>query len=441
MKENTKINNVLIFGNGPVALHLYISLKKQGSNKVGIKVRDSLKAKNFLKELREEKFVLEGQIQTELPSVAYGKVYVENLIQENEEILNEWENFILATPCDAYLSILENIPLISLKSLKTIILVSPELGSAYFLKNWLEKLGREDIEVISFSNYFGATNLLGDSSTKIMINALKGKIYLSSTNLKSGELDKWVKYLKNMKIEGIVCKNPLIAESKNITIFVHSPFLFNDVSLNQIFLKDSQKRYIYKLYPEGPITKYSIRDMVELYHEIMELYQKMGIETFNLLQFLNDSYPVLEETLHLDEIMNFTQRTKEEQVFLLYVRYCCILIDPYSIPDEEGRYFDFSKVEYSKIYLDKENKWTIPRRPAEDYTKLNLLFYLSKYYDSMNTTMKKCLKKYEEFYHSLTLEKGMENINKNSYLQQRDIEAKQLYIYMSKTLENKKITF
>ena len=81
--------------------------------------------------------------------------------------------------------------------------------------------------------------------------------------------------------EGVICKNPLIAESKNITIFVHSPFLFNDVSLNQIFLKDPQKRYIYKLYPEGPITKYSIQDMVNLYHEIMELYKKMKIETFN----------------------------------------------------------------------------------------------------------------------------------------------------------------
>lgn len=295
------------------------------------------------------------------------------------------------------------------------------------------KLGREDIEVISFSNYFGATNLFGGFSTKIMINALKGKIYLSSTNSKSRELDKWTRYLKNMKIEGIICKNPLIAESKNITIFVHSPFLFNDVSLNQIFLKDSQKRYIYKLYPEGPITKYSIQDMVELYHEIMELYQKMGIETFNLLQFLNDSYPVLEETLHLDEIMSFTQKTREEQIFLLYVRYCCILIDPYSIPDEEGRYFDFSKVEYSKIYLDKENKWTIPRRPAEDYAKLNLLFYLSNYYGSPNAVMEKCLKKYEEFYHKLISEKGIENVNKNSYLQDRDTEAKQLYVYMNGT--------
>lgn len=431
MKEKNIIDNVLIFGNGPVALHLYITLKKQAADKIGIKIRDSLKAKKFLQELKEKKFVLEGLIQTELPSVAYGEVCVENLIQENKKILDEWESFILATPCDAYFSILENIPLSSLKNLKAIILVSPELGSAYFLKNWLEKLGREDIEIISFSNYFGATNLLEESSTKIMINALKGKIYLSSTNLNSGELDKWVKYLKNMKVEGIICKNPLIAESKNITIFVHSPFLFNDVSLNQIFLKDFQKRYIYKLYPEGPITKYSIQNMIELYHEIMELYQKMGIETFNLLQFLNDSYPVLEETLHLEEIMSFTQKNREEQIFLLYVRYCCILIDPYSIPDEEGRYFDFSKVEYSKIYLDKENKWTIPRRPAEDYAKLNLLFYLSKYYGSTSIAMEKCLKKYEKFYHELTLEKGIENINKNSYLQQRDVEAKQLYVYIN----------
>ncbi|SQD08347.1 Uncharacterized protein conserved in bacteria [Fusobacterium necrophorum subsp. necrophorum] len=103
--------------------------------------------------------------------------------------------------------------------------------------------------------------------------------------------------------------------------------------------------------------------------------------------------------------------------------------------------FRFSKVEYSKIYLDKENKWTIPRRPAEDYTKLNLLFYLSKYYDSVNMIMKKCLKKYEEFYHTLTLEKGIENINKNSYLQQRDIEAKQLYVYINKFLKKMRKKF
>ena len=205
--------------------------------------------------------------------------------------------------------------------MKTIVLISPELSSAYFIKILLEKRGRNDINIISFSNYFGATNLAEGTYTKIIINALKGKIYLASTNVNDTEILKWVKYLKNMEIEGVICKNPLIAESKNITIFVHSPFLFNDVSLNQIFLKDPQKRYIYKLYPEGPISKYSIQDMVNLYHEIMELYKKMKIETFNLLEFLNDSYPVLEESLHIDEIKSFMDKPKNEQIFLLYVRY------------------------------------------------------------------------------------------------------------------------
>lgn len=355
--ENNNINNVLIFGNGPVALHLYLTLRKQGSNKVGLKIRDSLKAQKFYEELKKEQFILEGKVKTELPLIAYGNTEVKPIIQNYKEILDEWETFILATPCDAYSDLLENIQFTSLKKLKTIVLVSPELSSAYFIKILLEKRGRNDINIISFSNYFGATNLAEGTYTKIIINALKGKIYLASTNVNDTEILKWVKYLKNMEIEGVICKNPLIAESKNITIFVHSPFLFNDVSLNQIFLKDPQKRYIYKLYPEGPITKYSIQDMVNLYHEIMELYKKMKIETFNLLEFLNDSYPVLEESLHIDEIKSFMDKPKNEQIFLLYVRYCCILIDPYSVPDEEGKYFDFSKVEYSKIFLDKNNKW------------------------------------------------------------------------------------
>ena len=234
--------------------------------------------------------------------------------------------------------------------MKTIVLISPELSSAYFIKILLEKRGRNDINIISFSNYFGATNLAEGTYTKIIINALKGKIYLASTNVNDTEILKWVKYLKNMEIEGVICKNPLIAESKNITIFVHSPFLFNDVSLNQIFLKDPQKRYIYKLYPEGPITKYSIQDMVNLYHEIMELYKKMKIETFNLLEFLNDSYPVLEESLHIDEIKSFMDKPKNEQIFLLYVRYCCILIDPIQFLMKKGSILIFQKWNILKYF-------------------------------------------------------------------------------------------
>lgn len=423
------MKNILIFGNGPVALHLYITLKKD-NNKIGFKVRDSLKSKKFLEELKNNKSIIEGIPQVEMPFSAYGKTNINYIIKENNEILNEWETFILATPCDSYLSIVQDIPFNKLQKLKTIVLISPELGSAYFLKNHLKKLGREDLEVISFSNYFGATNFYKDFSTKIMVNALKGKVYLASTNSNSTELEKWINYLKNMDIEGVACKNPLAAESKNITLFVHSPFLFNDISLNQIFLKDSQKRYVYKLYPEGPITKYSIENMTELYHEIMELYKKMEIENFNLLKFLNESYPVLEESLHSDEILNFQEKTKQEQSYLLYVRYSSILIDPYSVPNSEGEYFNFSKVEYSKIFLNKENKWTIPRRPSEDYSKLNLLFHLSECFNTPNIIMKKCLRKYEEFYNELVGKNDIESLDKNSIIKSRKREAEELYNFI-----------
>ena len=64
-------------------------------------------------------------------------------------------------------------------------------------------------------------------------------------------------------------------------------------------------------------------------------------------------------------------------------------------------------------------------------TDLNLLFYLSKYYNTTNSTMEKCLKKYELFYNGLLSEKGIENINESSYLHQRGDEAKNLYSYIN----------
>ena len=38
------------------------------------------------------------------------------------------------------------------------------------------------------------------------------------------------------------------------------------------------------------------------------------------------------------------------QEYLLYVRYTAILIDPFSQPDENGHYFDFSAVPFKQVY-------------------------------------------------------------------------------------------
>lgn len=422
------IENVLIFGNGAVGLHLYIILKNQNTKKIGIKIRDSLKTKRFLKEIKENEYMIEASVNKILDLKSYGKVKVEEIIEKNSDILDKWENFIFSTPCDTYLKILEKIEIEKLKKLKRIILISPEFGSSYLIKNFLLTKDRSDIEIISFSNYFGASNLISSFSTKIEVNALKKKVYLSSTKVNDYEIKKWEKLLKEIGINIIKQKNILDVESKNITLFVHSPFLFNNVSLNQIFLKDLQKKYLYKLYPEGPITKYVIHDMVELYHEIMKLYKKMEIEDINLLKFLNENYPVLKESLAKEEIENFQKFSKEKQAFLLYVRYSSILIDPYSIPDKEGRYFDFSRVEYSKIYQNKDKKWEIPRRPLEDYNKLNLMFYLSKKYRSKNKVIKKFLHLYEYYYNELINKVGEKEISNESKIVSRKKDAEKIYM-------------
>lgn len=91
--ENNNINNVLIFGNGPVALHLYLTLKKQGSNKVGLKIRDSLKAQKFYEELKKEQFILEGKVKTQLPAIAYGKTEVKTYYSKFKRNTRRMGNF------------------------------------------------------------------------------------------------------------------------------------------------------------------------------------------------------------------------------------------------------------------------------------------------------------------------------------------------------------
>lgn len=425
--EKRYFENLLIFGSGPVALHLFILLSNFNCSNLGIKIRRSSNSEKLKVELQKEENCIEVLNQIEISKLAYGKMKLENILEEDSEILNEWETFILATPCDVYLEVLKNIPLKKLNKLKVIVLISPELGSSLFLKNFLKKIGREDIEVISFSNYFGAANFKKNSKVKIELNGLKEKIYISSTQIKSIYIEKWRSLLSEIGINPIIALNNLEAESRNITIFVHSPFLLNVTSLNQVFLKDKQKRYLYKLFPEGPITKYVISDMVVLYHEIMELYKKLKISEINLLQFLNESYPVLENSIHLHEINEFKEKSNLEQEYLLYVRYASILIDPFSKPDEEGNYFDFSRVEYSKVFQNEDKKWVIPRRPLEDFNKLNLIYCLSKLYGTKNKTMETLLKIYKEFYEEFSKEVLVENIAKNSLIITREKDAQLIY--------------
>ena len=153
----------------------------------------------------------------------------------------------------------------------------------------------------------------------------------------------------------------------------------NEFSLNEIFGTEASSKYMYKLYPEGPITQHTIREMLALWKEISTLILLLQARPLNLLKFLNDdNYPVHEITLSRDDIEHFTEMSTIKQEYLLYIRYSSILIDPFSQPDEHGKYVDFSSFSYKQVNKNKEGKWVIPRVPYEDYKKIKLLYHLGK---------------------------------------------------------------
>src|SRR5690606_17700105 len=141
----------------------------------------------------------------------------------------------------------------------------------------------------------------------------------------------------------------------------------NDFSLGVIFGQTALPKYVYKLFPEGPITATLISEMLCQWKEISALVRMLGAKPLNLLQFMvDDNYPIRPESIARNHIDDFAKLDPIHQQYLLYIRYASLLIDPYSEPDREGKYFDFSAVPLRSVFINHEGAWDIPRMPKED---------------------------------------------------------------------------
>jgi hypothetical protein len=150
-------------------------------------------------------------------------------------------------------------------------------------------------------------------------------------------------------------------------------------SISVIFGQPAAPKFVYKLFPEGPITPVLIREMLEQWKEISALVGKLNLKAVNLLQFMvDDNYPVRPESLTRQDIDDFPELHPVQQQYSLYVRYASLLIDPYSEPDRNGRYFDFSAVPLRPVFLNHEGAWDIPRMPKEDYYRIKIIQGISR---------------------------------------------------------------
>ncbi|WML33699.1 opine metallophore biosynthesis dehydrogenase [Clostridium sp. OS1-26] len=410
------LKNTLIVGSGPVAINMLINLSKGFSDEIGMVTRDSDKTTKFFRELKDNDFTLKGNVSKRELSSIEGSYKLQNLYIGCSDIQDIWETIVLCIPCDCYMEVLKKLDFRKLKKTETIILVSPEFGSSILISNYL-KMYERSFEIISLSNYFGATKYTSpESLLKITTKALKKKIYLGSTLKNNYKIQVIKNFFEKIGIDYEVLDEPLEVESKNITVFVHPAFLISRISLNKVFDYDKTTKYIYKLYPEGPITMKTISIMRSLWKEISDVYINLKIEPINLLKFLNDdNYPVLEESIPRANIDNFMTYDRTKQEYLLYVRYSSILIDPFSIPDENGRYFDFSKVSYPKIYKDNLGKWNIPRMPLEDYKKISLLYSIGEMLNIKMVSTKYLINLFEIYLNKFIEDKGKKNINSNIF--------------------------
>ena len=390
-------NRFLILGTGPVSIQIAVLLKAYANCEVGIAGRESVRSASLFTALNDDDRWVHAVVQNAKHDRLEGSCQLDQVFHGYAAVTGVWDTVVLAVTTDAYIEALQQIDDQVLRQAKCVVLISPTLGSNNLVRHYLRDI-QPDIEVISFSTYLGDTRWVAEMpSNQVKTTGVKKTIFAGSSRPPSAALARFHDLYDQLGIALHVMESPLEAESRNISLYVHPPLFMNDFSLSVVFKEEEAKKYVYKLYPEGPITMQLIRDMRSYWQEISLMLEKMNLSAVNLLKFMtDDNYPVRLESLSRHDIDHFASLPPIHQEYLLYVRYASLLIDPFSQPDEEGKYFEFSAVPIRPIYLNKEGEWDIPRMPKEDYYRVKMIQGMARLMGADTPTLDKFITTYEE---------------------------------------------
>lgn len=390
------MSSVLLAGTGPASVQLAVLFKTRMHCRIAIAGRESVRSEPFFAALRQSGGHIRAEVQNELHRPLAGECFVDHVFQGYGNVTGEWDAVVLAVTTDAYIEVLKQIETDILKRAKCVVLISPTFGSSSLVRHYMKEIG-SDAEIVSFSTYLGDTRWLrGEPSWSVVTTGVKRKVFVGSTRGASAALSMIREQYGQLGIALEIMSAPLEAETRNISLYVHPPLFMNEFALNAIFGSARGKAYVYKLFPEGPITPSLIRGMLAAWKEMTGVVEALGLQGVNLLKFMtDDNYPVRPESLPRPEIERFTQLEPIHQQYLLYVRYASLLIDPFSAPDEEGRYFDFSAVPIRRIFVNKEGKWDIPRMPKEDYYRIKIVRGIAAFLGIASPTLDSYIALYE----------------------------------------------
>ncbi|WP_436855393.1 opine metallophore biosynthesis dehydrogenase [Staphylococcus caeli] len=377
------MSNILIAGTGPVAVQLAYIFTTEQQNQVDMvgRAKCSQKSKKFYQAYHQYQQQLEVTVQNNQHQALSGRFHIHHLYADYSDVthtatMNHYDTLVLACNADAYTSVIQQMPQTVLENLHHIILISPTIGSHMIVQQQLAEINA-DVEVISFSTYIGDTRVIDETTPhQVMTTGVKKHVYIGSTSNKkeSDFMLEMQRLFEGVNVRLIALDTPLFAESRNSSLYVHPPLFMNDFSLDVILNGSDVPVYVYKLFPEGPITMNLIHEMRLLWQEITLILERLNVLSLNLLEFMvKENYPVRKETFSEQEIKYFQKLPPIHQEYLLYVRYSAILIDPFSKPDIDGKYFDFSAVPFKQIYQNEQGMMQIPRMPYEDYYRTTII--------------------------------------------------------------------
>ncbi|WNS45178.1 opine metallophore biosynthesis dehydrogenase [Paenibacillus sp. MMS20-IR301] len=388
---------VLLLGTGPAAVQLAVLIKNDFHCELGLAGRVSSRSELFMAALHSGGNRLYSRVQNESHQLLEGECCPEQVFHGYETVTGSWDTIILNVTADAYLSVLSSLNRDVLAHVKCILLISPTLGSNSLVHKYIQKTGLE-AEVISCSTYLGDTRWIdGQPSNCVLTTAVKRKLFIGSTHVKNINVNRLTGLYDRLDIMLEVMKSPLEAESRNISLFVHPALFMNDFSLNTVFRQRSGVKYVYKLFPEGPVTYTLIHEMLECWKELSVLFEALNLKSMNLLKFMTeDNYPVRTESLPQASIDSFISLEPVHQEYLLYIRYASLLIDPFSEPDSDGRYYDFSAVPIQSIFTNRDGAWDVPRMPKEDYYRTKIIQGLARHLKRSCPTIDTFIDRYEQ---------------------------------------------
>ncbi len=378
---------VLLVGAGPVAAVTGLALRRQGVETVEMVTRPSPSGQELAQQLNRGGL----RCRAAHPGLGLqGEFCPDALYLDYAKMSGSFDTVFLALPAHAYQEAVEALVKVGvIKPNTLVVLCSAGLGSGKRLERWFEQTVGA-ITVASFSNFFAAAKSLG-GPTDVVIKAVKKKVTVGGREKEARQLLRQMLEPMGVQVEGV--ESTLTAESRNITLYVHPPLCINRYALERVFSAAKTPRFLYKIFPEGPITLQTMETMASLFIEVSTVLEKVGVPPFELLPFLNnENYPVPEDYLPASTIEGYSEASLREKAMLLFIRYAGLLVDPHSEPDDDGRFFDFSAV-----VLPQGSPSAPPRIPTEDYFSLLVVEGLAQRLQQPVPTLNRLTRLFEEY--------------------------------------------